>query len=117
VQAGLVTWFRRVAIAEGGSLLVFLLLLGMPPTHNSAAVPVFLGITGVLLGLLLLAYALLAFGLWAVLGWSARQVAFVALGAVWPYGAFVVVAWLRTQQREPEAASAPPVAGSGHGRR
>ncbi len=79
--------FRRVALAEATS---FLLLLAATVIKYSADAPIGVKILGPIHGLLFLAYVFLALNLARPVGWSRRTTLLVLLGAVVPFGGFVV---------------------------
>jgi len=86
--------FRYVALAEATS---FLILLYFTFTHSEGGVD----IMGPLHGTLFLAYVLLVLVLRGPAGWSWQVTLAVLVGAVLPFGGFVVDRWLaRTGQLE-----------------
>ena len=81
-----ITTFRWVAIAEATSFLILL-------TCSFAArdgVP----IMGPIHGMLFLAYVLIALVVRVPAGWTPKQTVLVLVGAVVPFGGFVVDRWL-----------------------
>lgn len=90
--------FRYVALAEATS---FLLLLIATAIKHGADSPEGVQILGPLHGILFLAYVLIALVIRETTGWTARQTIGVLIGAVLPFGGFVVDRWLaRTGQLE-----------------
>jgi len=85
---------RCVALAEATS---FLALLVATYVKYSADAPAGVAILGPIHGALFVAYVLLAFNLRPRLGWSTRTTAGVLLGAVVPFGGFVVDRWLASR--------------------
>ncbi len=90
--------FRRVALLEATSFLVLLVASYVKRTGGGE-----LGVTilGPIHGGLFLLYVLLALRLREDGGWSARTTVLILLGAVVPFGGYVVDAWL-ARQRVPE---------------
>lgn len=86
--------FRAVALCEG---LSFLLLLGVAmPLKYVWAMPEAVRWTGSAHGLLFVAYAALATGLFTHLRWPLDRVPGVVFAAVLPFGTFVLErTWLR----------------------
>jgi integral membrane protein len=83
--------FRITALAEATSFLALLVATYVKYAHDA---PVGVQILGPLHGLLFIAYVLLAFNLAPRLGWSLRTTLLVLLGAVLPFGGFVVDRWM-----------------------
>jgi integral membrane protein len=90
--------FRLVALAEATS---FLALLAASVVKRTGGTEVGVQVLGPLHGLLFLAYVLLALNLKAPEGWSRRATVLVLLGAVLPFGGYVVD---RRLARRPAAA-------------
>ena len=82
---------RRVALAEASS---FLLLLVATIVKYSSDEPIGVKILGPIHGLLFLAYVFLAVMLAKPQGWTTRQLVLILLGAVIPFGGYVVDRWL-----------------------
>lgn len=82
-----ISTFRRIAIAEATS---FLLLLTATVIKYSADQSIGVRILGPIHGLLFLGYVFLALNLSRPAGWSRRTTLLVLLGAVVPFGGFVV---------------------------
>jgi integral membrane protein len=90
--------FRYVAIAEAISFLVLLVMTVIKYTQDS---PGGVQVMGPIHGMLFLAYFAIALGVRGPAGWSPRATLGVLVGAVLPFGGFVVDRWLaRTGQLE-----------------
>ena len=83
----LISPLRWVAIAEATS---FLALLVATAIKYSADAPLGVTVLGPIHGALFLAYVALALMVWKPAGWSTATGAGVLLGAVLPFGGFVV---------------------------
>src|SRR4051812_48798266 len=83
--------FRIVAVAEATSFLALLIATYVKYGHDEA---VGVQILGPVHGLLFLAYVGIALLLASSLRWSVRATVLVLLGAVVPFGGFVVDRWL-----------------------
>jgi integral membrane protein len=90
--------FRVVALAEATS---FLLLLVAAVLKRTADAEILVTILGPIHGILFVAYVLIALGVRPDQGWDARTTALVLLGAVLPFGGYVVDRWLMRNQPEP----------------
>ena len=90
--------FRYVALAEATSFLILLVCSVLKRTCGfEEGVPVM----GPLHGTLFLAYVVIALSVRAAAGWTGKQTLRVLVGAVLPFGGFVVDRWLaRTGQLE-----------------
>jgi integral membrane protein len=90
--------FRYVALAEATSFLILLVCSVLKRTAGfEEGVPVMGGIHGALF----LAYVVIALSVRGDAGWTGRQTLGVLIGAVLPFGGFVVDRWLaRTGQLE-----------------
>ena len=90
--------FRYVAIAEATSFLILLVCSVLKRTADfEEGVPVM----GAIHGMLFLAYVVIALSVRGAAGWTAKQTLGVLIGAVLPFGGFVVDRWLaRTGQLE-----------------
>jgi len=95
--------FRIVALTEATS---FLLLLVASVLKRTADAEILVTILGPIHGALFLAYVFLALYLRPDEGWSGRATALILLGAVVPFGGYVVDRWLTSSSRSPEAQSA-----------
>jgi integral membrane protein len=89
--------FRIVALAEATSFLLLLAATYVKYGHDEEAG---VQVLGPIHGLLFVAYVLLAVRLAIQLGWSGRTTALVLLGAVVPFGGFVVDRWLARRQAQ-----------------
>jgi integral membrane protein len=87
--------FRYVALAEAVSFLVLLVAAVIKRTEDA---PGGVTVMGPIHGLLFLAYVVLALNIRESLGWSTKTTALVLLGAVLPFGGFVVERWLGKSQ-------------------
>ena len=92
--------FRIVALTEATT---FLILLGFGTILGNETV---VSIMGPIHGLLFLAYVFFALYLRADEGWSTKTTLLILLGAVVPFGGYVVDRWLTTSSRSPEVQSA-----------
>jgi integral membrane protein len=95
--------FRIVALTEATS---FLLLLVASVLKRTADADILVSILGPIHGALFVAYVFLALYLRPDEGWSTRTTALILLGAVLPFGGYVVDRWLTSSSRSPEAQSA-----------
>jgi len=91
--------FRIAALAEATS---FLALLAATYVKYGQDQPIGVEILGPIHGVLFIAYVLLALGLGQRAAWQPRTAALVLLGAVLPFGGYVVDRWLA---RRPIASS------------
>jgi len=91
--------FRIVALAEATS---FLALLVASYVKHQGDGELGVSILGPIHGGLFLLYVALALMLRADAGWSTRTTLLILLGAVLPFGGYVVDAWLRRQPSPPE---------------
>lgn len=90
--------FRYVALAEAVSFLVLLVMAVIKRTEDA---PEGVEIMGPIHGVLFIAYVVIALGVRDSAGWSPRATLGVLVGAVLPFGGFVVDRWLaRTGQLE-----------------
>ena len=90
--------FRVVALAEATS---FLLLLVASVLKRTADAEIGVTILGPIHGLLFIAYVLIALGVRPQEGWDARTTLLVLLGAVVPFGGYVVDRWLARREPSP----------------
>lgn len=88
--------FRYVALAEATSFLILLVFTVIKHTqHAEGGVQVM----GPIHGILFLAYVVIALSVRSQAGWSPRATLGVLIGAVLPFGGFVVDRWMaRTGQ-------------------
>ena len=96
MPASLERAFRITALAEATSFLALLIATYVKYGHDE---PAGVRILGPLHGLLFVAYVLLALNLASRAGWSVRTTVWVMVGAVAPFGGFVVDRWLARQTR------------------
>lgn len=90
--------FRYVALAEAISFLVLLVATVVKHTQDA---PGGVQVMGPIHGGLFIAYVMLALAVRGQAGWSPRATLGVLIGAVLPFGGFVVDRWLaRTGQLE-----------------
>ena len=80
--------FRYVALAEATSFLILLFVAYI--VHSEGGV----NVMGPLHGTLFLAYVVIALAVARSAGWSTKQTILVLVGAVLPFGGFVVDRWL-----------------------
>jgi integral membrane protein len=83
--------FRITALAEATSFLALLVATYVKYSHDQ---PIGVEILGPLHGLLFIAYVVLALNLAPRAGWGVRTTAMVLVGAVLPFGGYVVDRWL-----------------------
>jgi integral membrane protein len=83
--------FRYLALAEAIS---FLILIVFSVIKNTGGSEVGVQILGPLHGLLFIGYLAMAFGLREPAGWSNKVTFWILVGAVLPFGGFVVDWWL-----------------------
>ena len=88
--------FRITALAEATSFLALLVATYVKYGHDE---PAGVEILGPLHGLLFVAYVLLALNLAPRAGWSAVTTLCVLIGAVLPFGGYVVDRWLARRLR------------------
>ena len=90
--------FRYVALAEATSFLILLVCSVLKRTADfEEGVPVM----GAIHGMLFVAYVVVALSGRPTAGWTGKQTLGVLIGAVLPFGCFVVDRWLaRTGQLE-----------------
>lgn len=90
--------FRYVALAEATTFLVLIVASVIKHTQDA---PVGVEIMGPIHGILFLAYVVVAVNVRPIARWTGQQTLLVLLGAVLPFGGFVVDRWLaRTGQLE-----------------
>ena len=83
--------FRIVAIAEATS---FLMLLTASVLKRTADEEIGVTILGPIHGVLFLAYVWIALGIRTEQGWDVRTTSLILLGAVLPFGGYVVDRWV-----------------------
>jgi integral membrane protein len=87
--------FRITALAEATSFLALLVATYVKYGHDE---PVGVEILGPVHGALFVAYVLLALNLASRAGWGVRTTVLVLIGAVLPFGGYVVDRWLGRQR-------------------
>lgn len=87
--------FRIVALTEATSFLILLVASVLKRTTDVDLVP----ILGPIHGLLFVAYVAMAIYLRPEQGWDTRTTALILLGAVVPFGGYVVDRWLTSSSR------------------
>lgn len=94
---------RYIALTEATSFIALLIASYVKRTGGGE-----LGvqILGPIHGMLFIAYVVVALNLRADAGWSARTTFWVLVGAVVPFGGYVVDWWLVREARRAEGASA-----------
>jgi integral membrane protein len=88
--------FRYVALAEATSFLLLLVAAVVKRTGGSEAG---VEILGPIHGLLFVAYVAIALTIRAEQGWNAKVTFWILVGAVLPFGGYVVDWWLLREQR------------------
>ncbi len=94
---------RYVALAEATS---FLLLLAASVVKRTDGSEFGVHILGPIHGALFIAYVIVALNLRAELGWSGKTTFWVLVGAVVPFGGYVVDWWLVREMRRQQNAPA-----------
>jgi integral membrane protein len=93
--------FRYVALAEATSFLALLVASVVKRTDGSE---IGVQILGPIHGLLFIAYVLMAWQLREEAGWSGKQTFWILVGAVLPFGGYVVDWWLARRERQRSSA-------------
>jgi integral membrane protein len=88
--------FRYVALAEATT---FLALLVASFVKNTGGGETGVQILGPIHGLLFIAYVLMAWQLRCECGWTGKQTFWILVGAVLPFGGYVVDWWLARRER------------------
>ena len=88
--------FRYVALAEATS---FLALLVASYVKNTGGSELGVKILGPIHGLLFVVYVLMVWQLHREVGWTGRQTFWILVGAVLPFGGYVVDWWLLRRER------------------
>jgi len=83
--------FKLVALIEATT---FLLLLLASYVKRAGDQPLGVEILGPIHGLLFIAYVVMALSLRERAGWSGKQTAWILVGAVLPFGGYVVDRWI-----------------------
>ena len=94
---------RYIALAEATS---FLLLLAASVVKRTGGDAIGVHILGPIHGALFVVYVIVALNLRAELGWSGKTTFWVLVGAVVPFGGYVVDWWLVRETRRRESAPA-----------
>jgi integral membrane protein len=90
--------FRYVALAEATTFLALLVAAVVKRTaDNELGVQVL----GPIHGLLFVAYVVMALQLRSECGWTDKQTFWILVGAVLPFGGYVVDRWLVGRERRP----------------
>jgi integral membrane protein len=89
--------FKYVALIEATT---FLLLLIASYVKRAGDQPLGVEILGPIHGLLFIAYVVMALSVRESAGWSGRQTLLILLGAVVPFGGYVVDAWINRHNAE-----------------
>jgi integral membrane protein len=93
--------FRIIALTEATS---FLMLLVASVLKRTADAEIGVTILGPIHGILFVAYVLIALGVRPEQGWSPKTTLLILLGAVVPFGGYVVDRWLTRQEPSPSRA-------------
>lgn len=88
--------FRYVALAEATT---FLALLVASIVKNTGGSETGVQILGPIHGLLFIAYVVLALNLRVPAGWTGKQTFWILVGAILPFGGYVVDWWLVRRER------------------
>jgi integral membrane protein len=93
--------FRRVALLEATT---FLILLVASVIKNTGGTEIGVKILGPIHGLLFVIYVLMVWQLHEEAGWTRKQTIWILIGAVLPFGGYVVDWWLLRRERAGPAA-------------
>ncbi len=88
--------FRYVALVEATTFLALLIASAIKNTGGSETG---VQILGPIHGLLFIAYVVVALQLRVPEGWTGKQTAWILVGAVLPFGGYVVDWWLLQRER------------------
>jgi integral membrane protein len=88
--------FRYVALAEATT---FLALLVASVVKNTGGSEVGVKVLGPIHGLLFVVYVLMVWQLHGEAGWTRKQTVWILIGAVLPFGGYVVDWWLARRER------------------
>lgn len=88
--------FRRIALLEATT---FLMLLVSSAIKNTGGSEIGVKILGPIHGLLFIAYVFFAWQLRHQAGWTGKQTFWILVGAVLPFGGYVVDWWLARRER------------------
>ena len=93
--------FRYIALAEATSFLILLTSSAFKriPDPPPAGIETVVLVLGLLHGCLFVAYVLFALNVRDDAGWTAKQTLLILLGAVVPFGGFVVDRWLAKREQ------------------
>lgn len=91
---------RWIALAEATSFIALLIAAVIKRTGDNE---IGVQILGPIHGLLFIAYVVNVFAIRADLGWDGRTTFWVLVGAVVPFGGYVVDWWMLRQRREAAA--------------
>jgi integral membrane protein len=89
--------FKYIALAEATT---FLLPLVASVVRRASDEPLGVEIPGPIHGLLLIAYFVMALSIREGAGWSGKQTLLILLGAVLPFGGYVVDGWINRNNAE-----------------
>ena len=92
--------FRVVALTEATS---FLLLLVASVLKRTADAEILVTVLGPIHGVLFVAYVLIALNLRDEQRWTTKETGYILLGAVIPFGGYVVDRWLARREYSPVA--------------
>jgi integral membrane protein len=92
--------FRYVALVEATT---FLLLLAASVIKNTGGTEIGVKVLGPIHGLLFIAYVVMALNLRESAGWTGKQTVWILIGAVLPFGGYVVDWWLARREGAPAA--------------
>lgn len=95
---------RYVALAEATS---FIALLAASVVKRTGGGEVGVHVLGPIHGGLFIAYVVIALGIRSQFGWSGRTTFWVLVGAVVPFGGYVVDWWLAREERRGRGAEEP----------
>lgn len=98
--------FRYVALAEATSFLALLVATVVKHTGGSE---IGVKILGPIHGLLFIAYVVMALQLRSECGWTNKQTFWILVGAVLPFGGYVVDRWLVERERRPGDPASPAI--------
>ncbi len=88
--------FRHVALIEATTFLLLLVASYFKHFHDQ---PLAVDILGPIHGLFFIAYVAMTIALRDEQGWGVRTTLLILLGAVLPFGGYVVDRWLETHER------------------
>ena len=88
--------FRRIALLEATT---FLILLVASVIKNTGGSEIGVKILGPIHGLLFVVYVLMVWQLHDEAGWTRKQTIWILVGAVLPFGGYVVDWWLARRER------------------